>query len=417
MLKRLILIVVIAIMMPAVLSACAGNTKDPSGGGSSGPSGNSGADVAARNTVSAPSSYVTDEMYTNALRFANVNLTRLKAVMKRAEAGEPVTVAVIGGSITQGSSASKPENSYASIMKSWWEKTFPQTQINFVNAGLGGTDSYLGVHRMDTDLLAFKPDFVIVEFSVNDEDLNFYKATYENLVRRILLQENNPAVLLLYMTQDNGTSAQANHLYTGFNYKLPQISYHDMIMKQIDAENIKWTDISPDNIHPNDKGHAICGELIWKYLNSVYAALDEPSEPDVIAKTQPLTTDAYMNAHILDNRMLTADKAEGFVAESVTWQGFKNGWQAKSGGSITFTVTAKRIGILFYRSVSGTYGAAGITIDGKSVTTLDGDFSGGWGNCVYAKQVFSDKASAEHTITITVPEGKSFDVLGILVAE
>ncbi len=369
-----------------------------------------------RSIVSPHTSYVSDEMYENALKFANVNLSRLKEVMRKAEAKKDLTVAVIGGSITQGSSATKQENSYASIMAKWWRETFPETKIDFVNAGIGGTDSYLGVHRMGADLLDFDPDFVIVEFSVNDANNSFYKTTYENLVRRIILQDNSPAVLLLYMTQDDGTSAQNNHVYTGFNYKLPQLSYHDMILKEMEAGRIKWTDISPDNIHPNDKGHAICGELIWKYLNAVYGSLDEPEEPLDLAAIKPLSPEVYMNARIFDNRSLTADKAEGFAAGGVAWSEFGNGWQSKDGGSITFTVNASRIGILFYRSVSGTYGTAEVIVDGKSVGSLEGDFTGGWGNSVYAKEVFAEKDTALHTVTVTVPDGKWFDILGILVS-
>ena len=80
-------------------------------------------------------------------------------------------------------------------------------------------------------------------------------------------------------------------------------------------------------------------------------------------------------------------------------------------------MTAKRIGILFYRSVSGTYGTADIAIDGVSVRSLDADFSDGWGNSVYAQQVFSESEPGSHTVTVTVPEGQCFDVLGILVAD
>ena len=371
---------------------------------------------AARTVVPAPTSYISDEMYANATNFANVNLARLKAVMKKAEAGEPVTVAVIGGSITQGSLASRPENCYASVFSQWWKQTFPGTEITLVNAGLGGTDSYLGVHRMDTDLLAYSPDMVIVEFSVNDADSNFCKATYENVVRRILLQDNSPAVMLLFMSQDNGTSAQTSHGFVGFYYELPRVSYHDMIMSELNNGNIAWSDISPDNIHPNDKGHAICGELIWKYLNSVYASLDEIPDGDTGVKAEPLTNDAYIHAHILDSRTLTADSSDGFEEKSVNWQQFQNGWQTTSGGKITFTVEAKRLGILYYRSVSGGYGKAEIIVDGKSVSSLNGDFSDGWGNSVSATQVFSDKETGTHTVTIIVPDGEKFDILGMLIS-
>ena len=53
-------------------------------------------------------------------------------------------------------------------------------------AGIGGTNSYLGVHRVDEHLLAYKPDVVIVEFSVNDTDKTMNKYSYDSLVRKIL---------------------------------------------------------------------------------------------------------------------------------------------------------------------------------------------------------------------------------------
>ncbi len=399
-----------------------GNTEYTTGDGNSNSPGNenmgeSGDIASKQKIIDPPSSYISSEMFANATKFASVNTARLEAVMRKAAAKEPITVAVIGGSITQGTAATNSDKCYAAIMRNWWQQTFPETAITYVNAGIGGTDSYLGVHRMGPDLLDHKPDLVIVEYSVNDEDSNFYKTTYENLVRRILLQDNDPAVMLLYMTQDNGTSAQASHGFVGFYYELPQLSYHDMIMNEVNSGAIKWSDISPDNIHPNDKGHEICGELIWRYLNEVLENAKDTTQVEYTVKSSPLTSDAYMNAYILDNRTLTADTSEGFEAKSVKYDEFANGWSTKNSGSITFTVNAKRIGLLYYRSLSDQYGIAEIFIDGVSARSVDSYFKGGWGNSVYAHQVFSDKETAQHTVTVTVPEGKSFDLLGILISD
>ena len=50
---------------------------------------------------------------------------KLQQCMKKAAAGEPVTLAFLGGSITQGSLASIPENCYAYRVFKWWQETFP----------------------------------------------------------------------------------------------------------------------------------------------------------------------------------------------------------------------------------------------------------------------------------------------------
>ena len=179
------------------------------------------------------------------------NTARLADAMKRAQAGEKITIGTIGGSITQGTAASTTDERYANRALQWWAKAFPKAQLDFVNAGIGATDSYIGVHRVDADLLSKKPDVVIVEFSVNDTDAALNLQTYDSLVRKILQAENHPAVILLFTTQEDGTSLQDTHMQIGSAYNLPMISYKNAVLPEIEAGKFTWKDISPDNIHPN----------------------------------------------------------------------------------------------------------------------------------------------------------------------
>ena len=113
------------------------------------------------------------------------NQARLKKVMDRAIRGEKLTIGFLGGSITQGSLSSKPTLCYAYRVFDWWKQTFPQAEFTYVNAGIGGTTSHFGAARVQSDLLAYAPDFVIVEYSVNDESNEHFEETYEGLVRTI----------------------------------------------------------------------------------------------------------------------------------------------------------------------------------------------------------------------------------------
>ena len=118
------------------------------------------------------------------------NDERMLACMAKGLKGEPLTVAFLGGSITQGSLSSTPELCYAYLTYEWWKEQFPQSEITYVNAGIGGTTSHLGTGRVDEEVLSHNPDFVIVEFSVNDADTDaHFEETYEGLVRRILKNE------------------------------------------------------------------------------------------------------------------------------------------------------------------------------------------------------------------------------------
>lgn len=120
------------------------------------------------------------------------NDERILACMAKGLKGEPLTVAFLGGSITQGSLSSTPELCYAYLTYEWWKEQFPKSEITYVNAGIGGTTSHLGTGRVDEEVLSHKPDFVIVEFSVNDADTDVhFEETYEGLVRRILKMRNS----------------------------------------------------------------------------------------------------------------------------------------------------------------------------------------------------------------------------------
>src|SRR5258708_29875348 len=51
---------------------------------------------------------------------------RLMNVFAKAHRGEPITLGVIGGSITVGAFATTRENSYAGRLLTWWREKFPR---------------------------------------------------------------------------------------------------------------------------------------------------------------------------------------------------------------------------------------------------------------------------------------------------
>ena len=346
------------------------------------------------------------------------NTARLADAMKRAQAGEKITIGTIGGSITQGTAASTTDERYANRALQWWAKTLPKAQLDFVNAGIGATDSYIGVHRVDADLLSKKPDVVIVEFSVNDTDAALNLQTYDSLVRKILQAENHPAVILLFTTQEDGTSLQDTHMQIGSAYNLPMISYKNAVLPEIEAGKFTWKDISPDNIHPNSVGHGIIGELLWSYFNSVYAKLDQIDTSDLTFTATPVTKDLYAKGQLLDSKTLTPKTMQGFEQAEVSNQ-FPNDWATKEGGELTFEVTGSNIGVLYYKTVDGKSGQYCVYVDDRLIQVLDGDFTGGWGNYAQAQQVYTSDTPSTHTVTIKQLEGTDltqFTVLGLLVS-
>lgn len=360
---------------------------------------------------------VTDKMYNRAL-LNEGNTSRLAAAMEKAKKGESITVAAIGGSITQGTAASNQNNCYASRFFSWWQEKFPECEVNTVNAGIGGTDSYLGVHRADEQLLSYDPDVVVIEFSVNDTDKTMNKYSYDSLVRKVLSAENEPAVILLFTTQEDGTSLQDVHREIGAAYDLPMISYREAVYPEVAAGTINWKDISPDNIHPNDIGHGIIGQLLSRYLDGVYDSDTASLAAEVtVFDTEGYTNDYYRNARLV-NASQTEYTADGFeVGQNKVYSQFPENWISEGGGTLSFDVECQNIGILYLKTTDGKSGTYEVYVDGERKGKLEGDFSGGWGNYAFPKQVLLAKDTEKHTVEIKPAEGsesKGITILAIM---
>lgn len=361
---------------------------------------------------------LTDAMYERAV-VSEGNKARLAKAMKKAANGEDITVGVIGGSITQGSSANDHNNCYAELFHKYWVEKFPQSNVNFVNAGIGGTNSYLGVHRVDTQLLDSKPDAVIVEFSVNDTDKLMNKYSYDSLVRKILNCDSQPAVMLLFTTQEDGTSLWETHKEIGAAYDLPMLSYRAVVYPEVSAGTLDWKDISPDNIHPNDEGHKLIGQLVSRYLDSVYDDLDNIDDSSVAFDTPAYTADYYKDAKMLGASDIAPREISGFEqgGNSVYPELFPDNFVTEGEGYLKFETECKCLGFFYLKKVDGKGGKYDVYVDGERKGTLDADFKGGWGNYGETQQILISKDSEKHTVEIKLAEGStntSLTILGIM---
>lgn len=357
------------------------------------------------------------------------NEVRLSKFFKKLENNEEVTVGFIGGSVTQGDSAGA-KLCYANQTVEWIKAKYPSATVNYVNAGIGATGSYIGVHRVDEDLLASKPDLVFVEFSVNDytDFTERNKESYDGLMRKIWLSESAPAVIALGLTQDNGTTFLSQHKVVCDAYEIPMISYRDAIFELINKAGINWTDISNDNIHPNVAGHDILTKLITAYLGEVAERADTITgeEPDIV--TTPAVSGRFVNARILRANDLQPTEQNGFKQiKDMEIGKFIGVWSAaaKDGkfedASIKFEVEAKNIALLHSKIVNK--GAKVIVkVDGEEVVEIDGNFVNGWGDYAYATEIKAFDTQGKHTVEIIPQVAEDFSgiqvfyIAGLLVS-
>lgn len=335
------------------------------------------------------------------------NLARLKNCMRRAKQGEELTIAFLGGSITQGSLATKPENTYAYLVFSWWKESFKDAQFYYVNGGIGGTTSHYGAARALTDVLMYQPDFVVVDFSVNDKANAFFQETYEGVVRELLAWKSAPCVLLLNnVDYDTGENAQEYHNAVGSWYQVPAVSMKDTLYQDMNNGIYTREELTPDGLHPNDKGHGLVAKEVTAFLEEVKEHMEEAEEEYILPK--PMTQNAYENAKRLTIRECFP-KLYGFRADTEEKTGhldhFKNGWIGKKPGDrIFFETEAACIAVQYRKTIQKPALRARLILDKDAANPilLDGNFEEDWGDCLYLQPVLHHGKKEKHTLEIEI---------------
>lgn len=332
------------------------------------------------------------------------DMTRMSDVFQKAQNGEDITVAYIGGSITEGYNAGTTEF-YAKTCTDLLQGYFPDITVTGVNAGISGTPSLLGNLRLERDVLSADPDIVFVEFAVNDGQEADYKNAYESLVRTLLTQEKDIAVVLLFTVLDSGYTCQEHMSKIGANYDLPMISVHDSVYEEIEAGRMTWQDYSNDQSHPNAYGHKCITDFVDNYYQKVLPVVAENVGEVSKELPDPVFSAKYMNMHYMDSATMDGVELDGFEQYD-THGSFHNGWMYRGtdGGSMKFTVDCSVLEMVFKANNSDKYGTADIYVDGEKVKSVVSNMSDGWNNPVTAYLIDND-SSAEHTVEIRMEGG------------
>jgi len=128
---------------------------------------------------------------------------KFKAKVSERMENPPVTIAFLGDSVTQGCFEiyQKDENALATVhdrMSGYWncvQKIFslfyPEVPVTCINAGLSGTTAFVGLHRVERDVLAYNPDLVVVCFGLNDcrrgeSGIERYSGALEGIFKKLL---------------------------------------------------------------------------------------------------------------------------------------------------------------------------------------------------------------------------------------
>lgn len=367
---------------------------------------------------------------------------RLVKAIQKAERGEEITIAYIGGSITQGAGAI-PINSECYAYKSYqsFAKQFGKGEnVHFVKAGVGGTPSELGMIRFERDVLrdgAVTPDIVVVEFAVNDEGDETKGNCYESLVRKILMLPNAPAVVLLFSVFADDWNLQDRLGVVGERYRLPMVSVLDAVVPQFRLKAGQGRVLSKnqffyDIFHPTNAGHTIMADCL---MHCFKKAEEQGGSAESTGESLPAPVIGadFENVRLLDKK----DMPEGvtvtpgsflFVDDNLQCvemnedltgtPEFPHNWmydgkRVKQSGDFTLEIACRALLLVFKDSGDMEVGRAEVFVDGEKKLTADPHVNG-WVHCNPVILV-QDNEVKRHKVSIRMEAGeedKKFTILG-----
>ena len=297
------------------------------------------------------------------------NTSRLTAKLAAAEKGEPLKVAYLGGSITEGKNYTTPFSNYL-------KNTFAKGGFTEINAGMSGTSSVVGLVRSEKQIVSQSPDIIFIEFSVNDHEDILYKKSFESVIQKFLELPNEPAVGIIINRSKGGFSTQAQMYPIGKNFDIPVISMDDALTKAFNSGFLQAGDYFTDEYHPHQKGGQLVADCMAYYVRQ--ALKTENITPAYQFPAAPVNGNEYKTCVNVDPKNLDNFNAGSWTAGN----GYGNGalpysYTLNGGSPMTFKTKAKGFIVVFKANSQG-MGSIDVTVNGKT-TKINGNKRYTWG--------------------------------------
>ncbi len=245
--------------------------------------------------------------------------------IQKSQAGEPVTVAYLGGSITVGGSTAPAQgvdrtgrtysydmdinrDSWRALTFEWLRETYEQTPGQFVqvSAGLGATGSRMGAYRLARDILPYQPDLLFIEYAINDggvgpvtkedpSDPRSILRSYQSIISRVKKQNPDCAIFIPISTYRDALTREheafrasaemtekAAHWFQVPYADITRVYYKDPLPEGLERDRLfDGPESAGNRVHPSMQGHRAYAEGVIAVLKKAFAG--EPFD----FKTQP----------------------------------------------------------------------------------------------------------------------------------
>ncbi|MBQ2967998.1 MAG: SGNH/GDSL hydrolase family protein [Clostridia bacterium] len=190
----------------------------------------------------------------------------------KVEKGEEVTLAFIGGSVTQG-------YTWCGSLLRYFRATYPNVTFNDHNIGLSGTGTEVGVIRLSNDVFPLKPDIIFIEYGGNGGT----DPQMEGMFRKIRAFDPSIDIVMVntmhadwYQTYKSGDLPSNIKRFEKIaeHYGVPSASFGPQVVDYYDEGKLTLSGnqqdgkvlYAKDGIHPTENGGQLAGGAVVRSL-------------------------------------------------------------------------------------------------------------------------------------------------------
>lgn len=191
-----------------------------------------------------------------------LSLPHLRAALV---AGAQGVIVTLGSSSTRGAAASTPAQAYPAVLQTDLSAGLPDLHMAVLNRGIGGQDAPRELDRIETDVIAVRPQLVIWQVGTNAAlrhmDADSFRADVIAGVRRVqaagidvVLMDNQRSPRVLAVGAEDVAIDQA--LARAAEETGASLFSRDHLMIAWQAEGAAPAEFTaPDQLHHNDRGY------------------------------------------------------------------------------------------------------------------------------------------------------------------
>jgi len=216
--------------------------------------------------------------------------SRLDHVTSLLEDGETaVPIVCFGDSITGVYYHTGGRRAWCDMLGIALQKVYPKAKIRMINAGISGNTTSQGLARMDRDVLAHKPQLVVVMYGMNDvvrTEPEKFRANLRTIVQRS--RAVGAAVVL----------STPNSVYPNAPRPMARLGHFAQIVRdvakelsvrladcfsayeELRRENVtEWRLLMSETIHPGMNGHKMFAEVMTQAISGRKVSLADEGPP------------------------------------------------------------------------------------------------------------------------------------------